>query len=147
MNGYFDRHFTVARTWADPRMVDPAVEPSRRPAGMCYRGTASAANRSGTGLAGEVTLRNWLHMWSLADSPCRAEPYLAKITVPTLVMNPEGDEGVFPGDAQAIFDAIPSADKLRVDLPGDHYFRQPESARDTVADVIADWVSARFPVR
>ncbi|WP_227997033.1 alpha/beta hydrolase [Nocardia australiensis] len=144
--GYHDRNFTVPRTWADPRMVDPALDPSSRTAGMCYRGEAAAANRGDGALASQTTLRNWLHMWSLEDSPCRAEPYLAKITVPTLVMNPEGDEGVFPSDAQQIFDAIPSADKSRVDLPGDHYFRS-ESAREAVADVIADWVSARFPVQ
>ncbi|MRH91778.1 alpha/beta hydrolase [Nocardia sp. SYP-A9097] len=145
--GYFDRHFTVARTWADPRMVDASLEPTERPPGMCYRGPTKATNYGDRGIGGEVTLRNWLNMWSLEESQCRAEPHLAKLTVPTLVMNPDGDEGVFPSDADRIFDAIPSTDKTRADLPGDHYFLRPEGARDAVADVIADWVAARFPVR
>ena len=30
--GFSDRPFTVMRTWADPRMVDPTLEPTKRPA-------------------------------------------------------------------------------------------------------------------
>ena len=38
--GFSDRPFTVLRTWADPRMVDPTLEPTKRPANMCYAGPA-----------------------------------------------------------------------------------------------------------
>ena len=36
--GFSDRPFTVMRTWADPRMVDPTLEPTKRPANLCYAG-------------------------------------------------------------------------------------------------------------
>lgn len=144
--GYYDRHFNVARTFADPRMVDPDLEPTSRPAGECYRGDTGAANRGDRGIGGETTLRNWLHMWSLEESQCRAEPHLAKLTAPAIVINADGDAGVFPSDADRIFAAIASADKERVDLPGDHYFRGIDGARDTVADVVTEWVNKRFPV-
>lgn len=39
--GFSDRPFTVLRTWADPRMVDPSIEPTRRPPNMCYAGSRS----------------------------------------------------------------------------------------------------------
>jgi hypothetical protein len=53
------------------------------------------------------------------------------------------DTGVFPSDAAAIFDALASTDKRYEELPGDHYFRGPDGARDAVADVIAAWVTER----
>ena len=143
--GYGDQTFSVLRTWADPRMVDPTIEPSERPAGQCYRGPTEVANKGGHGIGGQTTLRNWLNMWSLEESQCRAEPHLAKVTVPALVINPDGDTGVFPSDAERIYDAIDSTDKTRMDLPGDHYFQQPVGARDKVADEIAAWVGSRFP--
>jgi hypothetical protein len=142
--GYADQTFSVLRTWADPRMVDPTLEPSERPTGQCYRGPTEAANKGGHGIGGQTTLRNWLNMWSLEESQCRAEPHLAKATVPALVINPDGDTGVFPSDATRISDAIASTDKTRIDLSGDHYFLQPGGARDKVADEIASWISARF---
>ncbi len=36
--GFSDRPFTVLRTWADPRMVDPTLEPTKRPAEHVLRG-------------------------------------------------------------------------------------------------------------
>ncbi|WP_106349328.1 alpha/beta hydrolase [Antricoccus suffuscus] len=148
--GYFDRHFSVSRTWADPRMVDPTLEPTNRPPGRCYRGSTEVANRGDRGIGGETTLRNWLNMWSLSQSQCRAESHLAKVRVPSLVINADADCGVFPSDADSIYDAIGTKDKRRVDLPGDHYFLEPAGARDGVADLIAQWVAEHFdtnPVR
>lgn len=142
--GYYDRHFTVPRTWADPRMVDPAIDPSDRKPNSCYRGVPAVANKGDRGIGGETTVRNWLNMWSLSDSPCRGEENLEKITVPALVINPTGDTGVFPSDADKIADALASQDKTRQDHPGDHYFLEPTGAREVVADTIADWIRPRF---
>ncbi len=50
--GYYDRHFTVPRTWADPRMVDPSLEPTDRRPNSCYRGPVEAANRGTAGSPG-----------------------------------------------------------------------------------------------
>ena len=38
--GFSDRPFTVLRTWADPRMVDPTLEPTKRPRQHVLRGRA-----------------------------------------------------------------------------------------------------------
>ncbi len=141
--GFSDRPFTVMRTWADPRMVDPTIEPSNRPANMCYAGIPMHANRSARGIAAACTLRNWLGMWSLQTAQTRAEPHLARITVPALVINAEQDTGVFPSDAARIFDALASTDRTTCSIDTDHYFATA-GARDEQADVITDWIAKRW---
>ncbi len=89
------------------------------------------------------TIRTWLEMWSLDDSACGGAEHLAQIAVPALVVQATMDTGVFPSDAAAILDALPSDDKQLVELPGDHYFRAPARAREDLADLLAGWVSAR----
>ena len=140
---FSDRPFTVLRTWADPRMVDPQLDPSRRPPNMCYIGPPAKANRGAHGIAAACTLRNWIGMWSLRHSQTRAEPHLERITAPALVINAEQDTGVFPSDAQRIFDALAGTDKTRIAIDSDHYFTTP-GARSEQADCIAKWIAKRF---
>jgi hypothetical protein len=141
--GYTDRVFTLQRTWADPRMVDPALDPSDRPTPACYLGNPARANRGVFGIGIMSTLRTWLSMWSLDDSRCDGAEHLAKIALPALVIQPTMDVGVFPSDAAGIADALASADKRLEHLGGDHYFREPAGARDAVADLAAEWVAER----
>ncbi len=142
--GFSDRPFTVMRTWADPRMVDPTIEPTGREPNMCYAGVPAVANRSPRGIAAACTLRNWLGMWSLETAQTRAEPHLARITCPALVINADRDTGVFPSDAARITAALASADVTRSSIDTDHYFTTP-GARDEQADGIADWIGRRWP--
>ncbi len=141
--GFSDRPFTVLRTWADPRMVDPSIEPSKRQPNQCYAGMPAKANRSPHGIAAACTLRSWLGMWSLRVAQTRAEPHLARITDPALVINAEADTGVFPSDAQRIYDALGSTDKTNVSINTDHYFTTP-GARSEQADTIATWIKKRW---
>ncbi len=141
--GFSDRPFSVMRTWADPRMVDPSIEPTKRQPNLCYAGIPAKANRSAHGIAAACTLRNWLGMWSLRVAQTRAEPHLARITCPALVINAEADTGVFPSDAQCIYDALTSTDKTRASIETDHYFTTP-GARDEQADTILNWIAKRW---
>jgi len=141
--GFSDRPFSVMRTWADPRMVDPSIEPTKRQANQCYAGDPARANRSAHGIAAACTLRNWLGMWSLRVAQTRAEPHLARINCPALVINAEADTGVFPSDAQRIFDALAGTDKAQCSIVTDHYFTTP-GARDEQADTIATWIKKRW---
>jgi hypothetical protein len=142
--GLTDRIFVLARTWADPRMVDPTLDPSGRPPNQCYGGEPKHANRSVWGLGVANTLRTWLSMWSLETSQCQAGPHLARVTVPTLVIGADADTGVFPSDAAKILDAVAAIDKESHSLPGDHYFIAPTNARDDVADLVLSWVQSRW---
>jgi hypothetical protein len=141
--GFSDRPFSVMRTWADPRMVDPSIEPTKRQPNTCYAGVPAKANRSAYGIAAACTLRNWLHMWSLREAQTRAEPHLARIACPALVINAEADTGVFPSDARRIYDALASTDKAQVSIDSDHYFTTP-GARSEQADTIAGWITKRW---
>ena len=138
--GLKDRVFTVQRTWADPRMVDPSLDPSDRPTPACYAGDPARANRGVFGIGIMNTIRTWLEMWSLDNSRCGGAEHLAQITLPAVVVSATMDTGVFPSDAAGILDALGSQDKQLVELPGDHYFRAPAGARESVADLLAEWV-------
>ena len=141
--GFSDRPFSVLRTWADPRMVDPTLEPTRRQANLCYAGVPMHANRSARGIAAACTLRNWLGMWSLRHAQTRAEPHLALIDCPALVINADQDTGVYPSDAQRIHTALASQDKTLCSIDTDHYFTTP-GARTEQADTIAKWIAKRW---
>lgn len=132
------------RTWADPRMVDPTIEPTKREPNRCYAGIPANANRSARGIAAACTLRNWLGMWSLRVAQTRAEPHLARITCPSLVISADADTGVFPSDAQHIFDGLAGSDKTQCSIDTDHYFTT-SGARTEQADTIAAWIEQRWP--
>jgi pimeloyl-ACP methyl ester carboxylesterase len=140
--GCYDRVFNVFRTWADLRFVDLGIDPSDREVG-CYFGDPKAANYLPFGLATTNTLRAWLSMWSLSESQCRAQPHLGRITQPALVIQSSDDQGCYPSDAKAIFEALATADKTQVTIRGDHYLQRPRGARDEASDVISEWVKAR----
>jgi esterase/lipase len=101
------------------------------------------ANRSAHGIAAACTLRSWLGMWSLRRAQTRAEPHLARITCPALVINATQDTGVYPSDARRIHDALASPDKEQVSIDTDHYFTTP-GARSEQADLIRRWIAKRW---
>lgn len=142
-HGVNDRLFAMSRTWADLRMIDGTLDPSDRRTPWCYLGDPRRANAGVFGIGSVSTCRSWLNMWSLTDSDCGAGPHLARLDLPTLLVQPSADNGVFPSQAQAIFDGVAAKDKDFATITGDHYFQQPAGARDEVADLIAAWVGAR----
>jgi len=138
--GAGDTVFPVHRLWADLRFTDLTLDPSERPWG-CYAGDPQRANAGPLGFGRSSTCRTWLSMWSLEDSQCRAEPHLAHITAPSLLVQSLGDTGIFPSDAHAIHDAMGAPDKELHLVPGDHYFAG--GGRDDTADLLAGWLEPR----
>ena len=141
--GVRDRLFVVNRVWADPRFVDPTLDPNDRTPNSCYLGDPAVANRGIYGVGLVNSLRTWLSMWSLEHSGCQAGPHLSRLRIPTLLVEAAGDSGVFPSDGDAIMAGLAAEDATRLSLPGDHYFLAPDEARDRVADTVAEWVRAR----
>jgi pimeloyl-ACP methyl ester carboxylesterase len=138
-----DRLFNLYRTWADLRMIDPAIEPSDRRPNWCYLGEPVRANYGVFGIGTLNTLRTWLSMWSLRTSQCTAAPHLRRITVPSLVVHAGADTGVFESDARALFDAMGAEDKRLEVINADHYLLEPSGARTQAADLIDAWVAAK----
>jgi pimeloyl-ACP methyl ester carboxylesterase len=138
--GAWDRLFNIPRMWADLRFADLTLDPSDRAPG-CYAGDPRWANFSPFGIGATSTLRSWLSMWSLDASQCQGAPHLARIHVPSLVVQSLADRGVFPSDAHAIHDALAAEDKELELVPGEHYFES--GGREEVADLLAAWIGAR----
>ncbi|WP_067465216.1 alpha/beta hydrolase [Actinomadura macra] len=136
-----DALFTVHRTWADLRMIDPTIEPSDRKPNRCYLGDPRRANYGVFGIAALCTLRSWLSMWSLRTSQCTAARHLARVTVPSLVIHATADEGVHDVDARAIVGALAAPDKTVERVRDGHYLL---GSRPEVADMIDSWVRARL---
>ena len=51
--------------------------------------------------------------------------------------------GVFPCDAEVIFNAISSKDKTLEMIPGAHYFEDSLANRNAMVDLCAEWIRAR----
>ena len=138
-----DEPFVVHRTAADPRFLDLSLDPSDREVGTYWGPDVRAANHAPLGLARFATCRSWLSQWSLDDSEAEAEPNLAACEVPVLVVQGTADQGIFPSDTAALFDAAPG-DRELVWIPGGtHYFLgQPERQR-TVYETLERWLTRR----
>ncbi len=137
-----DRLFPMFRCWGDLRCIDPAIDPSDRKPGLCYRGDPAVANRTPS-IGRANTLKTWLSMWSLETSRCQGEPHLSKFDTPALVIQGMADTGVFPSDARKIHDFIGSADKQLHLIKGAHYFEDSAEERIAAADLMADWIRSR----
>ena len=140
--GVPDRLFPLFRCWGDLRMMDGTIDPSERQTPMCYRGHPAVANKSPS-IGRANTLKTWLSMWSLETSKCKGADQLAKFRVPSMVVQGLADTGVFPSDAQKIFDNLGSADKELHMITGAHYFEDSRKVRDDMADLICDWVGRK----
>lgn len=139
--GIPDRIFPLFRVWGDIRCMDPAIDPSDRETPLCYRGHPAQANRTPS-IGRANTIKTWLSMWSLETSNCQGKPHLSKLQVPSLVVQGTADTGVFPSDAQKIFDFLGSADKTLKLIPGAHYFEDSLEARTHAVDIMCAWIEA-----
>src|SRR5690606_13647198 len=81
-----ERPFLVHRTMADPRFLDPTLEPNDRKPGWCYLGNPETVNNGPAGLARFTTLRAWLSQWSPEHSRAHAEACIRGVSVPLLVV-------------------------------------------------------------
>jgi len=142
-HGMRDRAFLMYRTWADLRLMDSTIDPNNRRPQWCYAGDPKTANFSPRGIGLTNTIRTWLSMWSLRDSYCSGIPHLQRIEEPALIIQSDADCGVFPSDAQSIYDSLASTDKQLKMVSGDHYLVEPTDARDDTADIIAAWLEEK----
>lgn len=116
-----DLPFTVHSTVADPRFLDPSLEPSDRRTGTPWGGGLDAS-LSPASLGHASSLRSWLSQWSVDESNCDGPWHLARTSVPVLVMYGTADQVSFPSHAAALFDAVPAGRGTLIALDGaEHY--------------------------
>ncbi|HKY92053.1 MAG TPA: alpha/beta hydrolase [Nevskiaceae bacterium] len=135
--------FVVHGTMADPRFVDPAVDPNERPPGTCFLGVPRIVNNGPVGLARFCTLRSWLSQWSVDDSHADGVKCLARIKVPVLVVSNGADDICTPSHAQRLFDAVAHADKALATIPGaTHYYIGQKEHLAQAVGIVARWLAA-----
>jgi pimeloyl-ACP methyl ester carboxylesterase len=136
--------FVVHGTMADPRWLDPAVDPNDREPGTCYLGDPRVVNNSPVGLARFCSLRSWLSQWSYDDARADGVACGRDVRVPTLVIGNLADDACTPSHTHRLFEAIGHPDKEMHEIPGaNHYYSGPDQ-KQTLAhavDVITDWLA------
>ena len=138
-----ERGFVTYRTMADPRFMDPAIDPNDRKPRWCYLGQPESANTGPVGLARFSTLRAWLSQWSEAsnaDGPRCA----ASISVPFLAVENSADDAVPQPHTRIIHDCAASRDKtMKVIRGATHYYQgQPAELRQAV-ETWTGWMRER----
>lgn len=139
-----ERPFIVHRTMADPRFLDPTIEPNGRRPQWCYLGNPETANSGPAGLARFSTLRGWLSQWSPDHSVADAEHCISSVTVPLLVVENEADDAVPVSHPACVFAAARMADKTFLSIKdATHYYKdQPDHERKAV-EVMETWLAER----
>ena len=139
-----ERGFVVHRTMADPRWLDPTLEPNERRPHWCYLGNPETVNVGPVGLARFSTLRSWLSQWSYDDSRADGPANAARISVPFLLVANSADDAVPASHAAANFAAVASVDKEMVTIQGatHYYLNQPAHLVEAVA-VTRRWLAQR----
>ncbi len=141
-----DEHcFVVQGTMADPRWIDPTVEPNDRRPGWSYLGDPRVANDGPAGLGRFTTTRGWLSQWGLDTAQVDAVEAAPRISVPVLVVINSADDACPPSHPQAFYDALSQdAKELHVIQGANHYFSAGAEQRkhlDTAAELVRDWAT------
>ncbi|MFK7733873.1 MAG: hypothetical protein AB8B48_19790 [Pseudomonadales bacterium] len=136
--------FVVHGTMADPKWLDPTLDPNDRKPGSCFLGEPEVVNNGPVGLARFCTLRSWMSQWSYDDSNADGVRCAASISVPALVVGNSADDGCTPGDTNGLYDAIPHDDKEKVTIEGatHYYFGQKEHLINAV-EVCSNWLERK----
>ncbi|QGZ36086.1 alpha/beta hydrolase [Stappia indica] len=139
-----ERAFVTYRTMADPRFLDPTLEPNGRKPGWSYLGHPETVNSGPAGLGRFSTLRSWLSQWSPAHSRANSLITARDVSVPFLAIECGADDAVPQPHTAAVFSAVGSADReMRLVEGANHYFvNQPERLA-SAAGIVSEWLKTR----
>lgn len=139
-----ERSFVVHGTMADPRWVDPTVDPNGRKPNWSYLGDPALVNDSPSGLARYSTTRSWLSQWSYDDAQVDTVDAAPRITVPTLVVQNGCDDAVPSSHPRDAFAALACQDKEFHEFEeANHYFSGADQ-RNLLGDgvsLVKDWLA------
>ena len=137
-----ERCFTVQGTMADPRWLDPLVDPNDRQPNHCMLGDPFVVNDGPVGLARFTTLRSWLSQWSYDLSNGDGLKCAARISSPLLVIENSADDACTPSHAARLMAA---ADKCKIDhhvIQGaNHYYFGQAPQVNEAATLVRDWIA------
>ncbi len=139
-----ERAFIVHGTMADPRWLDPAVDPNDRVPGRCYLGDPRLINDSPGGLGRFTTLRSWLSQWSHDRSHADGIACGPRISVPVLVIGNSADDACTPSHTNRLYDCVAQVDRqLHVVEGATHYYAfQPDKLAEAT-QAVQNWLVVR----
>ena len=137
-----ERCFTTHGTMADPRWLDPNVDPNQRRPRWCYLGDPEVVNDGPVGLARFSTLRAWLSQWSVDASRADGVACAARINCPVLVIGNLADDACTPSHTHRLFEAVGHDRKKLVEIDGanHYYFGQDDKLAEAVA-ACTEWLA------
>ncbi len=141
-----ERAFTVHGTMADPRWLDPAVDPNDRVPGRCYLGDPQLVNMSPIGLARSSTLRSWLSQWSYDDAHGDGLRCAADLRVPTLVVGNSADDACTPSHTNRLYEAVGHPDRTLRTIKGATHYYSGKAQRPYLAEAVetvTGWLAER----
>jgi pimeloyl-ACP methyl ester carboxylesterase len=139
-----ERAFVVHGTMADPRWLDPAVDPNDRQPGRCYLGDPRLINDSPGGLGRFTTTRSWLSQWSYDLSNADGLKCGPRISVPVLVIGNSADDACTPSHTQRLYYCVAQCDREMHTVAGaTHYYAfQPDKLAEA-RGLVAGWLARK----
>ncbi len=136
--------FVVHRTMAEPKWLDPTIDPNGRKPNWCFLGDPPIVNDSPVGLARFTSLRSWLSQWSWDDAKADGEKSARRISIPALVVGNTADDGITPEHTHKLYNAIPHDDKeLHWIQDANHYYFGQKDKAQEAAMLCADWLTKK----
>jgi alpha-beta hydrolase superfamily lysophospholipase len=138
--------FVVHGTMADPRWLDPTLDPNDRKANSTYMGEPRIVNNSPAALGRYTSLRSWLSQYSFDDAQIDSVDAGPRISVPSLIVTATADNACPTSHTDEMFNALGAVDKRKVTIKGaNHYFSGPEG-RSHIAECMTafdQWLEPR----
>ena len=133
--------FVVHRTMADPKWLDPTIDPNGRKPNWCFLGQPEIVNNSPIGLGRYCSLRSWLSQWSYDLAQGDGLTCARNISIPSLVIGNSDDDGITPSHTKNLYNAIGHENKYLEWIEGanHYYFGQPEKSYES-ASVCRNWL-------
>lgn len=131
-----DMAFVIHRTLADPRTLDPSIDPNDRAPGTTVWGSPKQQNYAANSMGRYTSLTGFLSQWapcSRGDGPTN----LARTSVPVLLMEHTADSSVFPSDNEAWAEAAAGRVTRQKLKGGTHYLAGQPKLVTELADAIA----------
>ena len=136
-DGPRDMAFIIHRTLADPRCLDPAIDPNDRVPGTTVWGPPKAQNYAANSMGRYTSLTGYLSQWSQSsrgDGPAN----LARTSVPLLLLEHTADASVFPTDNDTWAAAAAERVERHPLKGGNHYLAgQPELVEEAAERIAA----------
>lgn len=135
-DGPRDMAFVVHRTLADPRCMDPSIDPNDRVPGTTIWGPPKVQNFAGNSMGRYTSLTGFMSQWSplsCADGPTN----LARTSVPVVLFEHTADASIFPCDNEVWAQAAGARMQRHILKGGDHYLTGRPDLVAQMSDAIA----------